>query len=452
MLLPTVRSRVTALSTLAVLAVLVLAGVALVAQQRRLLTANLDETLHERSGELLALGDDVPTPITGLGEDDTMAQVVVDGDVVASSANVAGLPAVADVPPGPGERVVTIARLPHEDSRFRLLTRWSDEGGAPRAVLVAGTLDDVDDSIATLTRSLLVAVPLVVLALGLILWWLTGRTLRPVEVIRSEVATIGGTDLRRRVPVPPGDDEVARLARTMNEMLDRVDDATRRQRRFVADASHELRSPLTRMRTELEVDLAHPESADLLATHRSVLEETVGLQQLTDDLLLAARADARAVGAPRDEPVDLDDLVVTAARRLSADERVAVDLTGVSAAQVRGDAGQLARAIGNLADNARRHARATVAFTLVERDGLAVLTVADDGPGVPERERERIFERFARVDRARHADEGGAGLGLAIARDIVERHGGTLVLASEGEGSPAGLSGARFVLTLPGSH
>jgi signal transduction histidine kinase len=208
------------------------------------------------------------------------------------------------------------------------------------------------------------------------------------------------------------------------------------------------------MRTELEVDLARPDGADLLATHRSVLEETVVLQQLTEDLLLAARADAGAAGAGRDEPVDLDDLVVTAARRLRAGEQVAVDLTGVSAAQVRGDAAQLARAIDNLADNARRHARTTVAFTLVERDGVAVLTVADDGPGVPEADRERIFERFARVDQARSPDGGGAGLGLAIAREIAERHGGTLTLAAEGEGEapPAGLSGARFVLTLPSSQ
>jgi signal transduction histidine kinase len=451
MLLPTVRARITALSTLAVLAVLVVAGVALVAQQRRLLTGNLDETLHERAVELLALGDDVPALITGLGEDDTMAQVVVDGEVVASSANIAGLAPVVDVVPGQPEHVVTVARLPHEDSRFRLLARSSSAGGSPRTVLVAGTIDDIDDSIATLTRSLLVAVPLVVLALAAILWWLVGRTLQPVEAIRSEVAEIGGSDLSRRVPVPAGDDEVARLARTMNEMLDRVDDATSRQRRFVADASHELRSPLTRMRAELEVDLARPAEADLLATHRSVLEETVGLQQLTEDLLLAARADAGAAGPGREEPVDLDDLVVRAARRLRAAGRVAADLTAVSAAQVRGDADQLARAIGNLADNAGRHARSSVAFSLVERDGVAVLTVTDDGPGVPEADRERIFERFSRVDQARSADGGGSGLGLAIAREIAERHGGTLTLAPEGDASPAGLPGAHFVLTLP-SH
>ena len=158
-------------------------------------------------------------------------------------------------------------------------------------------LDDIDESVSTLARSLLVGIPLVVAALALLLWWVVGRTLRPVEAIRAEVADIGGRDLHRRVPVPPGDDEVARLARTMNDMLERVDDAAQRQRRFVADASHELRSPLTRIRTELEVDLAHPGEADLLATHASVLDETVGLQRLADDLLLVVacgrEADAR---------------------------------------------------------------------------------------------------------------------------------------------------------------
>ncbi len=446
-LLQTVRARTTALSTMAVLVVLLAAGSALVAQQRRLLTENLDEGLHERAADLHELGDDVPAEITGLGEDDTMAQVVVDGEVVASSANVAGLAPVVDVAQAGDERVLTLARLPHEDSRFRVVVSPSVDAGARRVVLVAGTLDDIDDSVATLTRLLVVVVPIVVLALGLILWGLVGRTLHPVEAIRSEVAEIGGSELARRVPVPPGDDEVARLARTMNEMLDRVDDAAWRQRRFLADASHELRSPLTRMRTELEVDLAHPAGADLLATLRSVLEETVGLQRLTEDLLLAARSDAGAAGPPRDEPVDLDDLVVRIARRLRAGDRVSADLRGVGAVQVRGDPDQLARAVGNLADNAARHARSTVAFSLAEADGVAVLTVADDGPGVPEVDRERIFERFARVDGARGVDTGGTGLGLAIAREIAERHGGTLALAADG--ADAALGGATFVLTLP---
>jgi signal transduction histidine kinase len=227
----------------------------------------------------------------------------------------------------------------------------------------------------------------------------------------------------------------------MNDMLERVEIATERQRRFVADASHELRSPLTRIRTELEVDLADPEVGDLRATHASVLEETIGLQRLADDLLLVARADERGDDGGS-VPLDLDDVVLRVARRLRADDRVELDLSGVSAGHVVGDPDQLARVVGNLADNAVRHAVSQVRFALRTDGGQVVLTVEDDGPGVPEVDRERIFERFARLDAARSTDGGGTGLGLAIARDLAEANGGTLTLDPSAPG-------ATFVLTLP---
>jgi len=309
---------------------------------------------------------------------------------------------------------------------------------------IADAHEDVDEATAALAVTLAVAVPVVVVALGGLVWWLVGRTLRPVEAMRAEVARIGGRDLHRRVPEPPVDDEVGRLAHTMNQMLERVEDATRRQQRFVADASHELRSPLTRMRAALEVDVAHPSRADMTATHHSVLEEAVGLQHLVDDLLRLARSDA----APSDEPVgtdtvDLDDVVLRLARRHRADGRVTVDTSGVGAAQVVGDRAQLARAVGNVADNAVRYATTTVRFTLADSDGHAVLTITDDGPGIPAADRERVFERFTRLDDARSTSTGGAGLGLAIARDIVHRHQGTLTV------DPTNVTGTRLVLTLP---
>jgi signal transduction histidine kinase len=308
-------------------------------------------------------------------------------------------------------------------------------------VIVAASFDDVEESVEALRSSLLIAIPLVVAALVVVLWWVVGRALRPVEAIRAEVAGIGARDLHRRVPEPRADDEIGRLARTMNHMLERVDVAAQRQRQFVADASHELRSPLTRIRTELEVDLAGPDDADLRATHASVLEETIGLQRLADDLLLVARED-EGRATTQAVPLDLDDVVLRVARRLRADDRVRVDLSGVSAGHVVGDPDQLARVVGNLADNAVRHAASVVRFSLRADGARVVLTVEDDGPGVPEADRERIFERFARVDTARTATDGGTGLGLAIARDLAEAHGGTLSLDPTAEG-------ARFVLTLP---
>ena len=435
----TVRTRVTLLATLVVAVVLVVAGAGLVVQQRRLLTETLDESLEQQADrieELPALVDGLPRELPPFGDDDAVAQVVQDGEVVAATENIRGEGPLVDVDEGDGSGIRTVDHLPHEDGRFRVLV----ESGT-QVIIVGGTLDDIDESITTLTGSLLVGIPLVVAALAAVLWWIVGRALRPVEAIRAEVAQIDANDLQRRVPVPATDDEVGRLARTMNDMLERVDDASRRQRRFVADASHELRSPLTRMRTELEVDLAHPDRADLAATHASVLEEAIGLQRLADDLLLVARADERG-GAGEAVPVDLDDVVLRVARRLRADDRVQVDLAGVSAGHVLGDRDQLTRVVSNLADNAVRHATSVVRLTLVESDGVVALTVEDDGPGVPEADRERIFERFARVDTARSADVGGTGLGLAIARDLAEAHGGTLAL----DPTP---TGARFVLTLP---
>jgi signal transduction histidine kinase len=244
------------------------------------------------------------------------------------------------------------------------------------------------------------------------------------------------------VPEPAGDDEIARLAHTMNEMLGRLEDAIARQQRFVADASHELRSPLTRIRTELEVDLAGSDSADLRATHESMLEEVVSLQQLVDDLLHLARADA-AAGRERTEPVDLDDLVLREARRVRATGRVEADISGVTAAEVVGDPKQLTRAIRNLVDNAERHAAGRMKLTLAEVDGATLLTVSDDGPGIPAGEHERVFERFGRLDEARTRGTGGTGLGLAITREIIERHGGTITVDSSDR------NGARFIVRFP---
>jgi signal transduction histidine kinase len=264
-----------------------------------------------------------------------------------------------------------------------------------------------------------------------------------VEALRTGAEHITGTGAAERLPVPASGDEVHRLAVTLNDMVDRLDSARRRQRAFVADAAHELRSPLARIRAELEVDEAHPASADLGATHGSVLTETGRLQRLVDDLLLLARGDAGALDLTHAGPVDLDDVVEqqVGTRRGKAGPRI--DSRAVGPVQVRGDAGQLTRAVANLLDNAVRHARSVVTVALAEEDGRAVLTVADDGPGIPSADRDRVFERFTRLDDARSAD-GGAGLGLAIARDIAERHGGGLALDSVAP------TGARFVFTLPG--
>jgi signal transduction histidine kinase len=440
----TIRFRITALATLVVLFVLIAAGMALVAVNERFLTENLDESLDQEVAALAAQveHDELPATLTGLGDDDTIAQVVADGTPVAASANVAGRGPVAGSPADAGTTRRNVSALTEGSGEMRLVSRRVDGPDGPTVIHVAGTLDDIDESTRALSTTLLLGTPPLVLLLGAVIWLLVGRTLRPVEAIRAQVAGIGGGGLHQRVPERGTRDEIDRLANTMNDMLDRLDAAAQRQDRFVADASHELRSPLTRIRSELEVDLAHPDRADLVQTHRSVLEEAVSLQRLVEDLLQLARRDAEGAGAAREDPVDLDDIVLRLARRWRAADRVEIDTSGVGAAQVVGDADALTRAVGNLVDNAVRHAASSVALTSGERDGVAVVTVTDDGPGIPPAEQDRVFERFARVDAARSA-AGGTGLGLAIAREIVEQHGGSLTV--DGEHHP----GARFVLTVP---
>ena len=428
----TLRTRVTAVAALAVLAVLSVTSVGLVLAQRQALLDARDETLDQHADDLALRVRSGRNPAArDLAFEDVAVQVVaVDGRVLAASPRLDG-----NLPRTTRTSAPTTVELPGGDS-VRLVAR---EIGGTR-ILVAGGLDDVRDGTAALAGSLLLAVPLSTAVLAGVVWWAVGRALRPVEAMRVRVEQIPGTAPGQRVPEPETPHELARLARTMNAMLGRLQESAERQRRFVADASHELRSPLARMRAELEVDRAHPRSADPAATSASVLEETVGLQRLVDDLLLLARGDAGALDDVRTGPVDLDVVL----ERLVADRRGArprMDTRGVTPVQLRGDEAQLGRALGNLLDNAVRHASGAVTVTLGEHDGTAVVTVADDGPGIPVEERERVFERFTRLDDARSAD-GGAGLGLAIAREIAERHGGSLALTGSG-------SGARFVLRLP---
>jgi signal transduction histidine kinase len=318
--------------------------------------------------------------------------------------------------------------------------RQIDSGPRALTLIVGINRDDVTNPVSILSRLLLAAVPAVIVLLGALTWWLTGRTLRPVEKIRLELTEITGTNLGRRVVEPATGDEVDRLAHTMNETLDRLEDSIRRQQRFVSDASHELRGPLTRIRSELEVDLATDEPNDASATKRSVLRETIDLQHLVDDLLQLARSDG-ALAEMTFEPIDLDDIVLREARRLRERGRVTVVSRDVTAAQTYGDSRQLTRAIRNLFDNAERHAASTVSVHLSEVDGHVRLTVDDDGNGVPVEDRHTIFERFTRLDEARTRDGGGAGLGLAIVRDIVQRHNGTVAL----DDGPS----TRFVISLP---
>ena len=296
------------------------------------------------------------------------------------------------------------------------------------------------EAVDTVRTSMLTGLPLMLLVVAGVTWLVTRRALRPVEGIRQEMAAITASeDLSRRVPEPDSGDEIARLARTTNETLTVLEASVDRQRRFVADASHELRSPIASLRTQLEVGEAHPELLDV----PGAVADTVRLQVLAADLLLLARLDAGE--RPGRAAVGLDALVREEVSQRS--DRIPPHVSvsdGGGPLEVAGSRGQLARVVGNLLDNAQRHAERSVAVSVRADGGDVLVEVTDDGSGVPEAEWDRIFERFVRLDDARSRDDGGAGLGLAIARDVAARHGGTLTV-DEGPGG-----GARFTLRLPG--
>ncbi|MFE7269757.1 sensor histidine kinase [Streptomyces sp. NPDC057623] len=316
------------------------------------------------------------------------------------------------------------------------------EGRGQLTVYAGAPLSAEQSAVRTALTVMLIGFPLLLAVVAGVTWLVTRRALRPVEGIRGEMAAITASeDLARRVPVPATHDEVAALALTTNETLAALQASVERQRRFVADASHELRSPIASLRTQLEVAAAHPELLDL----DGAVEDTVRLQDLAADLLLLARLDAGE--RPGDTRFDLGALA-----REQAEGRPGVTVDA-QVVEVAGSRSQVGRVLTNLLNNARRHARAEVTVT-VRRDAggvagegsWAVVAVADDGDGVAEADRERIFERFVRLDEARSRDDGGAGLGLAIARDVAVRHGGTLTVSR----APAG--GALFELRLPQAH
>ncbi|MEU5886068.1 HAMP domain-containing sensor histidine kinase [Streptomyces sp. NPDC047461] len=317
------------------------------------------------------------------------------------------------------------------DYRFAALPVETDDG-VELTVYAGESLDTEQSAVDTALTVMLIGFPLLLGVVAAATWLVTRRALRPVEGIRREMAAITASeDLARRVPEPDTHDEVAALARTTNATLAALETSVERQRRFVADASHELRSPIASLRTQLEVAAAHPELLDV----PGAVQDTVRLQRLAADLLLLARLDAGE--GPGDTRLDLGEV---ARREARGRDGVTVEAAEV---EVAGSRNRLERVIGNLLDNAQRHARSVVGVT-VRRDGAwAVVEVADDGDGVAEADRERIFERFVRLDEARSRDDGGAGLGLAIARDVAARHGGTLTVRD----APAG--GALFELRLP---
>ena len=332
-----------------------------------------------------------------------------------------------------------------DGASFVAVARSATEAGSGRELWVVSgrSLATVDGTMSTVGGLLAAAVPLLLIVLAVTIWFVVGRALRPVDRLRQQVDEVTASSLDRRVADPGTDDEVGRLAHTMNRMLQRLDDSRRSQNRFISDASHELKSPLASLRQYAEVARAHPDRISPDELSAAVLDEGARLEGLVQGMLVLAKADERMLTRPA-TLVDLDDIVFTEARRLRGSTSVTVDSGAVGAAQLHGDATLLSQLVRNLVDNAARHATTTVALAVRadDQDGTVTLVVEDDGAGVPEADRERVFERFVRLDEARARDGGGSGLGLAIVREIAAAHGGTVAVEEGAAG------GARFVVTL----
>jgi signal transduction histidine kinase len=439
-----VRARATALAVLLSAVVLAVAGALVVQTLDRQLTSNSDDVSRLRARDLLdqaAVGD--LSPVLRNVNDDGVAQVVAaDGAVLAASPNIEGRPAIVDpeVATGGGERRTIRAPDDQETETYRV---WLQDGDTPDGrvtVVVGSSLEAVQEATGALRRTLLVGGPLVLAALGFVIWLVLGAALARLDRIRAEVDAIGHDQLDRRIADDGRRDEVGRLAATMNRMLGRIDGAVQRQRRLVADVSHDLQGPLATQRVSMELALASPGTVDPRVLRDEVLDATGQMEHLVDDLLVLATADE---GVPvQASAVDLDAVVLEEATRARNATDRDVDTARVSAGPVRANPGELRRVVRNLLDNACTHARSRVEVRVAVVGDEVVLDVLDDGPGVPAADRELVFERFQRGDPSRSRRAPGTGLGLAIARSLAERADGTLELADDGPG-------AHFRLTLP---
>ncbi|MFA1541205.1 sensor histidine kinase [Actinomadura monticuli] len=444
---PQIRTRVTLASVL--LALVLSAGLwvallVLIRQNEVDRTKDILSRQVNRATFLIQTGR-LRNPLAGAPEDRIQ---VIDRRrrVIAATPALQGLPAV-DFPPPPRHEIrrrgtVCDAGLPGGDCFMALEYQV---GIGPDSLFVISMSPEPGLLPRPMTAALLaLTIPFITGLVGYGTWLAADRTLRPVNQIRREMDEITATDLQRRVPVPDRRDEVGQLAESVNATLDRLERAVARQQAFVSDVSHELRSPLTALRMEVELAQAAPGDVDLPLMLRAVLENTERVSAVVDDLLALARLEADR-NFPR-EPVDLTELADEEVLRRP--RRTQVTVLSEGSVTVPGGRSELARLLTNLLDNADRHATREVTMILrSEQPSTAVVEVIDDGPGIAPEDRERVFERFTRLAEGRHRDAGGTGLGLAISRDIAEAHRGSLILTDRLDGRP----GARFVLRLPRS-
>jgi signal transduction histidine kinase len=422
------------------------AGAILAVVLYRSMLSGIDSTAAARVGEVavsLGAGGAAGLDPDLLSTDERILAVQIitpNGTVVRRSSSAPDTPMVPISEIGDGVHI----GMPEQESPYgpiRFSAQTVDGAGGRYTVLVGEGSQVVFATVKAVVIALALAAPIVVAVSAAMTYLLVSRSMRSVDAIRTRVSEISTSDLTERVPVPEKRDEISALALTMNEMLARIEAGHSAQQRFVGDASHELRSPLTTIISALEVAVAHPELLNGELAKTTLIPEAHRMQALIDDLLLLARADERGLTMAHDD-VDVDDLVAGEAERLSREASLEIR-TDVTPTRIVGDAVRLSRMLRNLLDNAARHAKTEVSVAAHARGDHAVLTVDDDGPGIAAADRERVFDRFVRLDANRSRRAGGAGLGLAIVREIVAAHHGTVSIADR----PGG--GTRVTVQLP---
>jgi signal transduction histidine kinase len=435
-----VRSRATLGASLVLALALVVGAVAAANLLRRALASDAESQLIDRVDEVQSLISDglLTRVLAPTGREVGQVQVLdASGGVVAVTPGLAGTTRldVIDAPPVGQQTKATvdgehIGGVPGQE--YRMIARTVASAVGPLTIYAVTTLDASHRAERYLRNSLLIGLPLLVALAAFVISRVIARALAPVDAMRAEVDRIEATDLSGRVQAGSSDDEIANLGATLNRMLDRLEEASSRQQLFSSAASHELRSPLSTIRTELEVGLAYPDRTEWTKVAEDSLIEVARLEELTRDLRILTRS--RSMQASAAVPIELSD-IVAAEIALRRPERDVLYRSDLAKASIAADPDAVVRVVRNLFDNAERHARTDIRVMLWSDATGSTLSVANDGAAIPADEHERIFEPFMRLDEARSLDIGGSGLGLAIARSIMTALGGSIVTVAVSAGA-----------------
>jgi signal transduction histidine kinase len=441
-----ISARSATVAAIAVLVAFALAGAILDVVLYRFMLAGVDDATANRVRSIVSAlqtesPDDLEPTLLTTNQRVIAIQVIgPTGAVVKRVGTAPGMPMVAashfgsTLLRGISDDAVT-------DDDMRASGQKVDTTHGEYTVIVGGGSEAVEATARTVALLLACGAPVIVGVAAAASYRLVRRSLQSVDAIRSRVAEISASDLTERVPVPGSRDEISALAVTMNEMLARIEAGHRAQQRFVGDASHELRSPLTTIISGLEAAEHHPELLDMEFASNILLPEAHRMRTLIDDLLLLARADEHRL-VIRTEEISVDEVADAEVARALPDASCEIH-TVINPVRIVGDSAAISRVIRNLLDNAVRHATSRVEVCVGARDQQAIIVISDDGPGIASADRTRVFERFVRLDSDRSRSSGGAGLGLAIVAEVVAAHGGTVAI----EGSPG--RGTTVLVSLP---